>query len=110
MAANGECSSSSASSNEERRSSESSSSSSGQPPSLLEKLKAPTPAAIARKRQIKANPPPVGKRQCRGSSASDPKTIQPSKRVKDFPNEQLKVSGGKLFCSAYREELGLREE
>ena len=84
------------------------SSSSEQPPSLLERLKAPTAAAIARKRQTKTNPPPVGKRQCRGNAASDPKTIEPSKRVQDFPNEQLKVSGGKLFCSACREELGLK--
>ena len=43
-----------------------------------------------------------------GMSASDPKGIEPSKRVKEFPNEHLKVSAGKLFCSAYREELGLK--
>ena len=74
----------------------------------MERLRAPTPAAIARKRQTKTNPPPVGKRQCRGNSVSDPKSVEPSKRVREFPNEQLKVSGGKLFCSACREELGLK--
>ena len=79
------------------------SSSSEQPPSLLERLKAPTPSAIARKRQTKTNPPPVGKRQCRGNAASDPKTVEPSKRVQEFPNEELKVSRGKLFCSACRD-------
>ena len=73
------------------------SSSSSRPPSLLERLRAPTPAAIARKRQTKTNPP-VGKRQCRGNSVSDPKSVEPSKRVREFPNEQLKVSGGKLVC------------
>ena len=29
-------------------------------------------------------------------------------RVKEFFNEQLKVPGGKMFCSACREELGLK--
>ena len=76
--------------------------------SLLERLKSPAEVEIARKRKTKTNPPPVGKRRSQGKSASDPKGIEPGKRVKEFPNEQLKVSGGKLFCSACREELGLK--
>ena len=84
------------------------SSSSSRPPLLLERLRASTLAAIARKWQTKTNPPPVGKRQCRGNFVSDPKSVEPSKRVREFPNEQLKVSGGKLFCSACHEELGLK--
>ena len=75
--------------------------------SLLDWLKVPTLAAITRKRQTKSNPPPVGKCQCRGSSSSDPKKIEPSTCVKEFPNELLKVSVGKLFCSACWEEIGL---
>lgn len=31
-----------------------------------------------------------------------------AKRVREFPTEQLTVSGGKLFCTARREELGLK--
>lgn len=75
--------------------------------SILDRLKSPVAADIARKRITKTNPP-VGKRPCRGSTSSDPKGIPPSKRVQDFPNEKLKVSGGKLFCTACREELGLK--
>ena len=36
--------------------------------SLLDSLKSPTAADIARKRQTKTNPPLVGKRQCRGNA------------------------------------------
>ena len=36
--------------------------------SLLDSLKSPTAADIARKRQTKTNPPPVSKRQCRGNA------------------------------------------
>ena len=79
-------SSSSSSSLSSEESSGTGSSSSSRPPSLLERLRDPTPAAIARKRQTKTNPP-VGKRQCRGSSVSDPKNFKPSKRVREFPNE-----------------------
>ena len=43
--------------------------------SLLQRLKAPTPAEIARKRKTKSNPPPKGKHSCRVGSASDPKGI-----------------------------------
>ena len=76
--------------------------------SVLTRLKSPTEADITRKRKTKTNPPPIGKHRSQGKSASDPKGIEPSKRVKEFPTEQLKVSGGKLFCSACREELGLK--
>ncbi len=76
--------------------------------SMLDVLKAPTPADIARKRQIKHNPPPRGKRRCQGSSTSDPKGVTPSQRVKEFPKEPLSVSGGALFCNACREEVSLK--
>ena len=35
--------------------------------SMLDRLKAPTLADTARKRKVKSNPPPTGKRKCRGS-------------------------------------------
>ena len=76
--------------------------------SLLSRLKAPTEADIARQRKLKKNPPPIGKRHSRGTSVSDPKGIEPHKRVQEFPKEALKVSAGKLFCTACREELGLK--
>ena len=39
----------------------------------------------------------------------DPKSIEACKCVQEFfPNELLKVSGGKFFCAACREELGLK--
>ena len=52
--------------------------------SLLDSRKSPTAADITRKRQTKTNPPPVGKRQCRENTVSDPKSIEVSKRVQEF--------------------------
>ena len=37
-----------------------------------------------------------------------PKSISPSQRVREFPNEAFSVSTGKLFRNACREELGLK--
>ena len=82
--------------------------SSSRPVSLLDRLRSPTAADINRKRKIKSNSPPVGTRHCKGTTSSDPKSVEPSKRVKDFPGECLNVSAGKLFCSACREELSLK--
>ncbi len=38
----------------------------------------------------------------------DPKNVSASDRAKEFNNEMIVVSCGKLFCSAYREELSLK--
>ena len=77
--------------------------------SLLDRLKNPSQADIARLRKIKTNdPPPRGKRRCRGALASDPKGVSPAQRVKEFPVEPLTVSRGNLFCSACREQLSLK--
>ena len=59
--------------------------------SLLDRLKCPTPADIARSRKIQ---PPRGKRTCRGALGSDPKGVSPNQRVKEFP---LTVSHGQLL-------------
>ena len=51
--------------------------------SLLDRLRSPTSAEIARKRKTKANPPPKGKRRCKGTLTSDPKSVSPNQRVRD---------------------------
>lgn len=40
---------------------------------------------------------------------SDPSSVTPSQKVKEFPNEQLKVSAGKVFYEACREELSINK-
>ena len=43
-------------------------------------------------------------------TSSEPKSVSAKDRVNEFPDECLTVSrGGKLFCSACREELSLRK-
>ena len=79
--------------------------------SLLDKLCSPTPSVLACKRAVSVNPPPKGKRTCRGTgtgSASDPKSVSPSQRVKENSDQSLTVSSGRLFCTACREELSLK--
>ena len=71
-------------------------------------LRQPAPSDFARKRRVQQNPPPVGKRRARGHGAFDPKSVCPSQRVREFPNEDLTVSNKKLFCNACREEVGLK--
>ncbi len=88
-----------------------SSSESSSCPSLLDKLRAPRPSDLGRKRSIHANPPPVGKkRSLYGAAAGkhDPKGVSPSQRAKEFPGEHLTVSAGKLFCRACRECLVIK--
>ena len=41
-------------------------------------------------------------------SASDPKSVAPLQRVRQFPDELLTVSAGRFFCTACREELSLK--
>ena len=78
--------------------------------SILDRLKAAAPSELSRKRKVGTNPPPKGKRMCRGhgGTASEPKGVSPSQRVKENPDEALTLSNGKLFCSACREELSLK--
>ena len=76
--------------------------------SLLDQLKSPTPADIARSRKVRTNNPPRGKRPCRGALGSDPKGVSPSQRVKEFTTEPFTISNGHLFCSACREQLSFK--
>ena len=80
-------------------------------PSLLDKLRAPRPSDLGRKRCVHANPPPVGKKRSRQGAIAgkhDPKTVSPTQRAREFPGEHLTVSAGKLFCKACRECLTIK--
>ena len=76
--------------------------------SFMAKFKQPDPSHLARKRNIRCNPP-VGMKQSKGRTANDPKIISAADRVKQFPNEHFTVSSGKLFCLACREELSTKK-
>ena len=77
--------------------------------SPLARLRSPTVSDMCRKRKIDANnPPPSGKKRSSGQALTAryvPKTISPAQRAREFPEEQLVESGGKLFCRACRETL-----
>ena len=80
-------------------------------PSILDRLKAPDKSDLARKRKIE-RPKTTGADKRRKSGASnqtDPKTVSPADRLKQFPGEFLEVRHGKLFCVACREELSLKK-
>ena len=76
--------------------------------SLLDKLRSPKASELSRKRKVQENPSKGKRRHLPRGSQTDPKSVTPSQRVREFPTEQLTVSAGKLFCSACREELGLK--
>lgn len=57
---------------------------------LLSILRAATPSDLARKRQLKRNPPPVGQKKRKSSKTThNPKSVSTYQRVKEFPNENL---------------------
>ena len=76
--------------------------------SLLNILKAPKASSLVRKR-TQARNPPSGKRRCRGTSANEPKHIDPTQRVKEYKNEPFTVAKKKLFCRACREEVSVKK-
>lgn len=49
---------------------------------LLSHLHRPISSELSRKRKVDRNPPPKGKKQSRGASATDPKSVTLSQRVK----------------------------
>uniref|UniRef100_A0A1X7UYG9 U1-type domain-containing protein n=1 Tax=Amphimedon queenslandica TaxID=400682 RepID=A0A1X7UYG9_AMPQE len=77
---------------------------------ILDKLKSPTPSDLHRKRKMKSYPPHGLKKSSTtsSSSASEPKSVSPSQRVKEYPAEPFKVSNKRLFCYGCREELNLK--
>ena len=67
--------------------------------SLLDVLRAPKLSALNTKHKVLSNLGRSGKRRQSSSSwSSEPRTVTPLKRVKDFTGEQL-VSSGKLFAT-----------
>ena len=77
--------------------------------SILDKLRPPVMSELSRRRKILLNRPPVGKRRSITTVHKfDPKSVQPSTRVSDFPGENLSVSAGQLFCRACREEVAVK--
>lgn len=79
-----------------------------QAPSLLDRLKSPTASDLSRKRRVSVNQPPKGKKRCKGSTAAEP-SVSPAERVREFPDEQLSVVQGKLFCKACRENVSVKK-
>ena len=77
--------------------------------SLLDVLRAPKTSELNRKRKVLSNRGTRGRRRKTSSStSSEPKSITPQQRVKEYPGEYLTVSRGKLFCTACREEVSLK--
>ena len=63
--------------------------------SLLDRLRSPTSADLARKRQLKQNPPPkghLGVKRGKGKEKGDPKNISATERVKTYPNVMLQYN------------------
>ena len=60
------------------------------PVNLLRVLRCPNASDLARKPAIDRNPP-KGKKRSRGEGVSDPKSVDPRKRVSEFPSESLSV-------------------
>ena len=74
---------------------------------MLSILKAPKISSLARKRSQARNLP-SGKRRCRGTSADEPKHIEPTQQIKEYKNEPFTVSSKKLFCKTCREEMNVK--
>ena len=78
--------------------------------SILDMLKAPQPSVLAHKHAKRCNPP-VGVKKSKGLTLnSDPKSISPSDRLKEFPDQSFRVKcSNKLFCDACREVLSCKK-
>ena len=57
--------------------------------SILEALKARKASDLMCKRKVDCNPPPKGKRRARREGSSEPKTVSPRERVREFPERVL---------------------
>ena len=81
-------------------------------PSILNVLHTPKQLLLSRKRRVLRNKSAIlsGEKRRKGSSSasSEPKSVTPQQRVKEFRGENLVVSRGKLFCSVCREEISLK--
>ena len=64
---------------------------------------------LAPKRTIIDRNPQKGKKRSRGEGVSNPMSVDPRQRVREFPSVSLTVSNGMSFCLACREELSLKK-
>ena len=64
---------------------------------------------MARKRQIRRNPPPEGIKWGKGKEKGDPKHVSHIERVRAYPDEEFTVNNNKLFCSACQKELSTKK-
>ena len=55
------------------------------------------------------NLPAERKRHKPPSRSNDPKRVTPKQRLREFPDQKLVVSCGKLFCTGCREEVALKK-
>ena len=77
--------------------------------SLLDVLKSPTPSSLHCKRSVASNKPPRSRvRLKRPKQSNNPSSVSPLQRAKEFKEEKLTVSSGKLFGQACREEVSLK--
>ena len=68
-----------------------------EPRSLLSQLRAPTPSVLCRKRSVAKNRPPhrracarpIGPKRLNSRCATDPSSVTPQQRVKEFSSEHL---------------------
>ena len=77
--------------------------------SLLEKLRSPTSSTLAQKRKLTKNNPPTGCKKGKGAAAAEPQSITPESRLREFPDEYLRVSSGRLFCCTCREVMSVKK-
>lgn len=84
------------------------SSTTGSVPSLLDRLKVPLRSELTRKPVIRTNSGHGSVSKRRPSCSTNPKSVTPSSRVREFPDKHLKVSAGVLFCGVCREELSTK--
>ena len=76
--------------------------------SILDRLKSPTSSDLARKRKVPTNPP-KGVKKSKARAANEPSFVSILDRIKEFPNESLCNSRGKLFCNACRQPLSIKK-
>ena len=76
--------------------------------SIIDALKAPTASDLARKQKVPCNLQHSGKRFVHPKGTSNP-NVSIRQRLTEFPGENFKESVGTLFCTGFREEVGLRK-
>ena len=77
--------------------------------SLLNVLKVPSQSDLARNRKVVVNAQFEGKHTTSERSSKVTVKIKPDQHVREYCNEYLTVSNGKLFCEAFREQLTLKK-